>query len=69
MASIILVEDDTKLSSLVERYLQQQGFEVEVISDGNVATHAILTQNPDIVILDLMLPGKDGLTICREIRA
>ena len=69
MASIILVEDDTKLSSLVERYLQQQGFEVEVISDGNVATHAILTQNPDILILDLMLPGKDGLTICREIRA
>ncbi len=69
MASIILVEDDIKLSSLVERYLQQQGFTIEVISDGNLATNAILSQQPDIVILDLMLPGKDGLTICREIRA
>ncbi len=69
MASIILVEDDQKLSSLIEKYLQQQGFEVEVIGDGELATTAILSQQPDIVILDLMLPGKDGLTICREIRA
>ncbi len=69
MANIILVEDDNRLSSLVELYLQRQGFIVTVISDGSIATDAILSQQPDIVILDLMLPGKDGLTICREIRA
>lgn len=69
MSSIILVEDDIKLSSLVQKYLQQQGFDVTVITDGNLATAAILTQQPELVILDLMLPGKDGLTICREIRS
>jgi len=69
MANIILVEDDNRLSSLVELYLQRQGFTVTVICDGSIATDAILSQQPDIVILDLMLPGKDGLTICREIRA
>ncbi|MFT4924810.1 MAG: two-component system response regulator RstA [Phenylobacterium sp.] len=68
MSSIILVEDDVKLSSLVQKYLQQQGFDVTVIGDGNLATQAILSQQPEVVILDLMLPGKDGLTICREVR-
>lgn len=69
MNTIILVEDDDKLSSLIQKYMQQQGFQVEVIADGRLAKKAILTNQPDIVILDLMLPGKDGLTICREIRA
>ena len=69
MNTIILVEDDDKLSSLIQKYMQQQGFQVEVIADGRLAKKAILTNQPDIVILDLMLPGKDGLTICREIRS
>jgi two-component system, OmpR family, response regulator RstA len=69
MNTIILVEDDEKLSSLIQKYLQTQGFSIEVVADGNLATKAILSHQPDVVILDLMLPGKDGLTICREIRS
>jgi len=69
MNTILLVEDDVKLSGLIQKYLQQQDFYVEVIKDGLAAPKAILSQQPDIVILDLMLPGKDGLTICREIRS
>jgi two-component system, OmpR family, response regulator RstA len=69
MDRIILVEDDEKLSALIKQYLQQQDFEIEVINNGNLAVDAILAQQPQAVILDLMLPGKDGLTICREIRS
>lgn len=65
---ITVVEDDSKLSDLIQKYLIQQGFAVDVIQDGSEAVNAILTVNPDVVILDLMLPGKDGLAICREIR-
>lgn len=69
MTKVILVEDDEKLSSLIQRYLQQNHFEVDIIHEGNLAVDAILGAQPDLVILDLMLPGKDGLAICREIRA
>lgn len=69
MNTIILVEDDAKLSNLIQTYLQKQGFSVDTIADGRLATEAILSNQPDVVILDLMLPGKDGLTICREIRS
>ncbi|PAJ74789.1 DNA-binding response regulator [Pseudoalteromonas sp. NBT06-2] len=69
MNTILLVEDDVKLSGLIQKYLQQQDFYVEAIKDGLAAPKAILSKQPDIVILDLMLPGKDGLTICREIRS
>ncbi len=68
MSHIILVEDDAKLSSLIQEYLQKYEFTVDVIGDGNLAVEAILSAQPDVVVLDLMLPGKDGLTICREIR-
>jgi len=69
MTRIILVEDDEKLSKLIKIYLDKQNFEVTVVSDGNQATELILSEQPDVAILDLMLPGKDGLAICREIRA
>ncbi len=68
MTKICIVEDDEKLASLVRKYLEQQGYEVDVIDDGGLAVEGILTTRPDLVVLDLMLPGKDGLTICREIR-
>jgi len=68
MTKITLVEDDNKLSSLVKTYLKKHNFEIEVIEDGSLAPQLILSQQPDLIILDLMLPGKDGLTICREIR-
>lgn len=69
MTKVILVEDDEKLSSLIQRYLQQNHFDVDVIHEGNLAVDAILSAQPDLVILDLMLPDTDGLTICRKIRA
>lgn len=68
MTTITLVEDDNKLSDLIRMYLTQQGFSVDVIQDGTEAVDKVLAAQPDVVILDLMLPGKDGLTICREIR-
>ena len=67
-SSIILVEDDKVLADAVCQYLGGEGFAVQVIEDGNAAVEAITSAQPDLVILDIMLPGKDGLTICREIR-
>ena len=69
MPKVLFVEDDEKLASLIEKYLSQQGFEVEVVGDGSDAPSAVLASQPDLVMLDLMLPGKDGFTIYREIRA
>lgn len=66
---ILLVEDDKKLAGLVRDYLQTaHGFLVDVEEDGAPAPARILAEQPDLVILDILLPGKDGLTICREIR-
>jgi two-component system response regulator RstA len=69
MSNIMLIEDDEKLSSLIQKYLQQNHFTVEVINDGALAVEAIVSRQPDLVILDLMLPSKDGLSICREVRS
>ncbi len=65
MTTITVVEDDSKLSELIQKYLTQQGYSVDVIQDGTEAVSTLLASPPDVVILDLMLPGKDGLTICR----
>jgi len=67
-ARILLVEDDSKLASLVKQYLTQAGFEVQIEGDGEQAVESIESFQPDLLILDIMLPGKDGLTICKEIR-
>ena len=65
---IVVVEDEVALAEIVRDYLDQEGMTVTLISDGTKAVQSILNINPDLVILDLMLPGKDGLTICRELR-
>ncbi len=65
---VFLVEDDASLASLVKDYFTLQGFKVSVEENGDLATNRILTEQPDIVILDIMLPGKNGLDICRELR-
>ncbi len=65
---ILLVEDDMRLSSLVKEYLEKQDYEILVEYDGDAAAQTILAHVPDLVILDLMLPGKDGLSICRDVR-
>lgn len=66
--SILLVEDDVELAQLIQEYLSANGFSVAIESDGALAEERILSESPDLVILDLMLPGKDGMSICKSIR-
>lgn len=66
---ILLVEDDEELASLIAEYLADNDLRVDVVSDGAEAEPAIRRLQPDLVILDMMLPNKDGLQICREIRS
>ncbi|WP_153447076.1 response regulator transcription factor [Vibrio algicola] len=66
--SMVIVEDDIKLQTMLKDYFLQQQFVVEVLSNGENITKLIESINPDIIILDLMLPNEDGLSICRRIR-
>ncbi|SIR94468.1 two-component system, OmpR family, response regulator RstA [Aquipseudomonas alcaligenes] len=65
---ILIVEDDQRLAELTQEYLQSNGLQVDIESDGGRAAARILKEQPDLVVLDLMLPGEDGLSICRKVR-
>jgi len=65
---ILLVEDDERLATLTAEYLTKNAYHVDIEGDGIQAERRILAENPDLVILDLMLPGKDGFEICRAVR-
>ncbi|TQV75117.1 response regulator [Aliikangiella marina] len=65
---ILLIEDDLKLAQLTAQYLNNSGFKVLVEHDGAKAVDKFNHFQPDLIILDIMLPNKDGLTICKEIR-
>ena len=67
--SIVLVEDDERLAKLTARYLESHGVTVTIIGDGREAVTFILQARPDVVLLDLMLPGMSGLDVCRELRS
>lgn len=67
--TIMLVEDDDKLASLLHDYLSNFGFDVVVVHSGIDAVEKILSIQPSLVVLDLMLPGLDGLSVCREVRS
>lgn len=67
--TILVVEDEEKLARLLASYLEQAGFSVHCIHDGLEATPWVREQKPDLILLDLMLPGIDGLDICRNVRA
>ncbi|MEL6339025.1 MAG: response regulator [Myxococcota bacterium] len=67
--SILLVEDDLKLGGLLQDFLRDQGFSVAWERRGDFAQARILAEKPQLVILDLMLPGQDGLEVCRAVRA
>lgn len=69
MQHIVLVEDDNRLANLIKKFLEQHSFKVTVIDRGDKAVDAILTSQPDLVILDIMLPHLDGFSICRKIRS
>ena len=66
--TILLVEDDKKLSSLIVRYLQKNNLNVETEFRGDKAVKHILDIQPDLVILDVMLPGMDGFEVCKQVR-
>ena len=65
---LLVVEDEPKLAVLVCRYLDAAGFQTGILADGRLVVNAVRTNPPDLVLLDLMLPGRDGIDICREIR-
>jgi two-component system response regulator BaeR len=65
---ILIVEDEPKLSSLLTDYLRAAHYETESVGDGSEALGVIRAHRPELVLLDLMLPGRDGLEICRELR-
>jgi len=66
---ILVVEDDRDIRSLLADFLKREGFTVEVAEDGAAADRALARIAPDLIVLDLMLPGEDGLSICRRLRA
>jgi two-component system, OmpR family, response regulator len=69
LATLLIVEDDLEISRLVAEFMQREGFEVECVADGKAMDAALQRIRPDLLILDLMLPGEDGLSICRRLRA
>jgi len=69
MQKILVIEDDMNIRDLVSYNFKQENFEVSVISHGSDAIRAVRNIKPDLIILDIMLPGKSGLDICREIKA
>ena len=68
MAKILIVEDDEEIAMLERDYLEIEGFQTQVISDGGAAEEAALTGAYDLILLDLMLPGRSGYEVCRRIR-
>jgi DNA-binding response OmpR family regulator len=68
MSRILLVEDDQRLASLVQSFLQQHGFTVQVCENGLQAEQQAKDFAPELVVLDLMLPGLDGFAVCRALR-
>jgi two-component system response regulator BaeR len=68
-ALVLIVEDEPKIAELLRDYLQQSHYETHWIDNGDTVDEWCKNNNPDIVLLDLMLPGKDGLAVCRELRS
>ncbi|WP_343351882.1 response regulator [Pseudomonas sediminis] len=67
-ADILVVEDEPKLAALLRDYLQAEGHRVTCLADGLAVVPAVRAKEPQLILLDIMLPGRDGLDICRELR-
>jgi two-component system response regulator MtrA len=67
--SVLVVDDDASLAEMLSIVLRQEGFDSRIVGRGDVALDAFRDYRPDLVLLDLMLPGKDGIDVCKEIRA
>ena len=66
---ILVVDDDAALAEMLTLVLRNEGFLSEIVTRGDEAMAAFRAFRPDVVLLDLMLPGRDGIDVCREIRA
>ena len=69
MDRLLLVEDDAALAEVTAVHLAAAGYQVEAVGDGEQALAACARRCPELVVLDLNLPGKDGVEVCRELRA
>ncbi|PKM49522.1 MAG: DNA-binding response regulator [Firmicutes bacterium HGW-Firmicutes-7] len=67
-SKILIVDDDENITELISLYLIKEGYDTRVVHSGSLALSAFQSYNPNLVILDLMLPGKDGYDVCKEIR-
>ena len=67
--SVLVVDDDASWAEMLSIVLRQEGFDSRIVGRGDVALDAFRDYKPDLVLLDLMLPGKDGIDVCKEIRA
>jgi two-component system response regulator BaeR len=67
-AQVLVVEDEPRLAQLVADYLRAAGLQAQVLDNGSDVVPAVRRQSPDLIVLDLMLPGTDGLSVCRELR-
>ncbi|HTY03599.1 MAG TPA: two-component system response regulator OmpR [Rhodocyclaceae bacterium] len=65
---ILVVDDDMRLRQLLDRYLREQGFIVKAVENGEAMDRALARELYDLIVLDLMMPGEDGLSICRRLR-
>jgi two-component system response regulator ResD len=69
VSRVLVVDDDPTVAEVVTRYLERDGHAVQTVGDGQAALDSALASPPDLVVLDLMLPGVDGLEVCRQLRA
>lgn len=65
---ILIVEDEVEIAELIQRLLEKEGFSCRMCHDGWSALRAVQDQSPDLIVLDLRLPGLDGLEVCARIR-
>ncbi len=68
MSVVWVLDDENNIRNLIRRYLEKEGFQVRTFTAAEELRNALVNSNPDMFILDIMLPGEDGLSLCREIR-
>jgi two-component system OmpR family response regulator len=66
---ILIVDDDREICALLSKFLAQYGYRISVAATGDAVMQTLASAHIDLVVLDIMLPGKDGLSLCRELRA
>jgi len=66
---ILIVDDDAEIRTLLTEYFEKNGLRATAVADGRALRHALKSARPDLIVLDLMLPGEDGLSICRDLRS